>query len=231
MTTAATLGAGPAGTNRSLLPRVGRLSDRAFRLWVRPGLTLLALVPLGLVVWQTLQAFNPAEAAVRGLGDWAIRLLLLALAVTPLKDLTGWRWLGRLRRRAGIVAFWFVVLHILAYVGLDHAFDLSVMWADLLNRVYIMVGMAAFVILLALAITSTDGMVRRVGGRRWRRLHQAVYLAAILAVVHHYMMIRADHTVAWVHAGALAALLGWRVWRWLRPSLLRRGMADASAGV
>ncbi|GAA0578267.1 sulfite oxidase heme-binding subunit YedZ [Caenispirillum bisanense] len=191
---------------------------------LKPLVFAAALLPLaelllrlgGLGLWGSLGA-NPVEAMVRFSGDWALRMLLVALAVTPLRLLTGLGWLARLRRMLGLFAFFYAALHLLLYAGLDQGFDLGRIWADVVKRTYITVGMAAFVVLAALAATSPKAMVRRLGGARWQALHRLVYPAAVLAVAHHALMVKADYAQPILHGVVLAALLaarpllkGWR---------------------
>lgn len=182
--------------------------------WVKPTLFCAALLPL---LWFIVAAFtdglgaNPIEAVVRGLGDWALRLLLLTLAVTPLRRLSGWGWLGQLRRMLGLYTFFYATLHLLAYVVLDQFFDWTALGHDILKRPFITVGMVAFLLLLALAITSAKRLIKRLGGVRWKRLHSLIYPAAIAAVLHYAMMVKADLREPLIYAALLALLLGYRV--------------------
>jgi sulfoxide reductase heme-binding subunit YedZ len=187
--------------------------------WVRPLVFLLCLVPLGLLVFRGVTGglgANPIEACNRFLGDWALRFLLIALAVTPLKELTGWNAMARWRRMLGLFAFAYVVLHFSSYVGLDQFFDWNAIGREIVKRRYITLGMLAVVLLIPLAVTSTDAMVRRLGGRRWRALHRLVYVIAPIGVTHHWMMVKKDITEPAIHAAILAMLLGWRLAAWLR---------------
>ena len=184
------------------------------RRWLKPAVFILSLVPLALLLARGLTdnlSANPVEFIIRYLGDWALRFLLLALAVTPIRLVTGWNEVARLRRMMGLFAFTYVVLHLLAYTGLDQGFDLVGLWNDVKKRIYITVGMAAFVILIPLAVTSTDAMIRRVGGARWRALHRLAYPAGVLAVIHYFLMIKAGYQQPTVYAAILAVLLGIRV--------------------
>lgn len=188
---------------------------RASYRWLKPVVFVLCLVPLMWLGGRALSGdlgANPIEAVVRFLGDWALRFILIALAVTPLRQFTGWTRLASLRRMLGLFAFLYVVLHMLSYVGLDRFFDMASLWEEILKRRYITVGMLSFLLLLPLAITSTDAMIRRLGGMRWRRLHRLVYPAAVAAVFHYFMMIKAGFFLAQVHAAVLALLLGARVY-------------------
>jgi sulfoxide reductase heme-binding subunit YedZ len=187
---------------------------------LKPAIFALSLVPLLWLLYRSLAGqlgANPIEAIIRYLGDWALRFLLIALAVTPLRLVTGWLWPARFRRMLGLFAFTYVVLHMLAYVGLDQIFDFTAIWRDILKRIYITVGMAALAMLLPLAITSTDGMVRRLGARAWRRLHRLAYLAGVAGVIHYFLMVKAGYTQPMIYAGILAALLAVRAaHRWAR---------------
>ncbi|MGB0681557.1 MAG: sulfite oxidase heme-binding subunit YedZ [Magnetovibrionaceae bacterium] len=188
-------------------------NDRTLRFVLKPLVFALALLPLGLLVWQVFTGqlgANPVEAMTRSLGDWALRFLLLTLALSPLKTLTGWAGWVRFRRMIGLFAFFYAVLHVSNYVVVDHYGDLAVIWSDILKRLYITVGMASLVILLALAATSPKVAIKKLGGRRWQKVHRFVYPAAILAVVHFYMMIRADKTEAVIYGIILAGLLAFR---------------------
>jgi len=184
------------------------------RSWVKPLLFGLCLIPLGLLGFRAASGglgANPIEACNRFLGDWALRFLLIALAVTPVRELSGWNALARWRRMLGLFAFAYVVLHFSSYVGLDQFFDWRAIGREIVKRRYITLGMLAVLLLIPLAVTSTDGMVRRLGGRRWRALHRLVYVIAPLGVTHHWMMVKKDITEPAIHAFILAVLLGWRV--------------------
>lgn len=193
-------------TPRSFEDLVGR--------WLKPAVFTVSLLPVAWYAWRaangTLGA-NPIEATTRYFGDWALRFLLIALAVTPVRLLSGWPGIGRLRRMLGLFAFFYVVLHVMSYVGLDLFFDMPLLLQEILKRRYITVGMFALVILIALAATSTNGMVKRLGGKRWRRLHMLVYPAAIAGVFHYYMMVRAGFLEPLTYAVILAGLFAIRI--------------------
>jgi sulfoxide reductase heme-binding subunit YedZ len=187
---------------------------------LKPVAHVLCLLPLAWLLYLTFVTgnlgANPVEYIIRYLGDWALRFLLIALAVTPVRILTGWLMVARLRRMLGLYAFFYVVLHIIGYVVIDHFFDWKTIWADIVKRTYITVGMAALLMLLPLAVTSTDGMIRRLGGARWRVLHRLVYPAAIAGVIHYFLMIKAGYQEPLVYAIILTVLLGIRLYR--RPA-------------
>ena len=175
---------------------------------------VLCLSPLAWLVREAASGglgANPIEAANRFLGDWALRLLLITLAVTPLRGIFNWPWAMRWRRMLGLFAFAYALLHVTSYVALDQFFDWREIWADVVHRKFITVGMIGLVLLIPLAATSTKGMIRRLGGPRWQRLHRLVYVIAVAAVVHFYMMVKADVREPLVYAGILALLLGYRV--------------------
>ena len=182
--------------------------------WPKLAVFLLCLVPLAWLVWRAFfgtLGVNPIETINRTLGDWALRFLLLSLAVTPLRKVSGWGQVARFRRMIGLYAFFYACLHVSSYVGLDHFFDWQALGKDILKRNYITVGMAALLLLVPLAATSTDAMVRRLGGRRWRALHRSVYVIGVLGVVHYWMMVKADIREPMLYAALLSALLGYRV--------------------
>lgn len=154
---------------------------------------------------------NPIEALTRGLGEWTLRLLLLTLAVTPLRRLAGLPWLIQLRRMLGLYAFFYAVLHFMSYLWLDQFFDWGEIGKDIVKRPFITVGFAAFLLLIPLAATSTNAMVRRLGGERWRRLHRAVYAIAVLGVLHYWWLVKKDVTQPAIYAVLLAVLLGLRL--------------------
>ncbi|MEG0919994.1 MAG: protein-methionine-sulfoxide reductase heme-binding subunit MsrQ [Comamonas sp.] len=156
---------------------------------------------------------NPAEALIRALGDWALRFLCVALAITPLRQLLHWPQLAVYRRMWGLYAFFYASLHWLAYVVFDMGLDVAAIVADLPKRPFILVGTLAWLVLLALAITSIPALVRRLGGRRWQRLHKAVYGVAVLAVLHFWWMRAGKNHFGevWLYGSILASLLLARV--------------------
>ncbi|HEY0006631.1 MAG TPA: protein-methionine-sulfoxide reductase heme-binding subunit MsrQ [Pyrinomonadaceae bacterium] len=173
-----------------------------------------SLVPLTLLGWDALRhrlGANPLEFVTRTTGMLTLIFLLLSLVVTPLRKLSGWNWLGKFRRMVGLYAFFYALLHFLTYVWFDRFFNLKSIVLDTLARPFIAVGMACFFILIPLAVTSTNGMVKRLGGRRWNRLHKAVYVAGALGVLHFYMLVKSDTRLPIAFAIALALLLGYRI--------------------
>jgi sulfoxide reductase heme-binding subunit YedZ len=158
---------------------------------------------------------NPIEALVRALGDWALRFLLIALAVTPLRVITGLAQLARFRRMLGLFVYFYVVLHMLSFSGFDMGFDLGDIARDIAKRPFILVGFAAFLILTSLALTSFNKAIKTLGAKNWRRLHSLVYLVACLAILHFFWMRagKNDFAEVAVYAAVLGFLLGWRVWQ------------------
>jgi methionine sulfoxide reductase heme-binding subunit len=154
---------------------------------------------------------NPIETLTHRTGFWALALLLGSLAVTPVRRLSGWNQLIRLRRTLGLFAFFYAALHVTIYLAVDHAFAMKQIVADVLERPYITAGSAAFLLLVPLALTSTRGMVRRLGGQRWQRLHRLVYPAAGLAVLHFVWLVKADLRRPLIFAAVLLALLVLRI--------------------
>lgn len=188
--------------------------DQRLRRIAKPVVFALCLTPLVWLAWRAASGglgANPIEATNRFLGDWALRFLLIALAVTPLKVLTGWAGAVRFRRMLGLFAFAYVVLHLNSYVVLDQFFAWQAIWKDILKRWYITVGMTTFVLLVPLAATSTKAMVKRLGGRRWQVLHRLVYAAGVGGVIHFYLMVKADVREPLAYAAVLAVLLGIRM--------------------
>ena len=182
---------------------------------LKPLIFILLLLPAcyyGWGIWQDRLGANPLEAVIRGLGDWGLRILLITLSVSPLRRLLDWPQLLRLRRMLGLYAYFYVVLHLFSYLWFDQFFDWEEIWFDILERPFITVGMLAVVLLTPLAITSTKGMIRRLG-KNWKRLHTLVYPISMLAVLHFWWMVKLDVTEPAIYAGVLAVLLGERLYR------------------
>lgn len=191
------------------------------RRFLKPVVFIAALSPALWMAYELYQALfqgvdnslgaNPVQTAIRWLGDKAILFIMIALAVTPFRRVTGWTEIVRLRRMLGLFAFFYAILHLLAYSGLDQQFDWGAIGTDILKRRYITVGMAVIVILTALAVTSPRFMVRWMGGKNWRKLHRLVYLAGIGAVVHYYMMVKADTRDPLLYGALLLGLFALRL--------------------
>jgi sulfoxide reductase heme-binding subunit YedZ len=198
---------------RTLRPGVIRALKVAVFLFCLVPLAILLLETFG-VAGMTLGA-NPVEELIHRNGKWGLKFLLITLAVTPLQRISGWNWLVRFRRMLGLFAFFYILLHFLVYAGLDQRFALGAIVEDIAERPYITIGMAALVLLVPLAVTSTNGMMRRLG-RRWKQLHRLVYVIAILGVWHFYWQVKLDTLEALIYAAVLAALLGYRAVLWWR---------------
>jgi len=196
----------------------------------KPLVFLLCLVPLGLLVAGAVAddlGANPVEAITHATGEWALRLLLLTLAMTPLKRLIGRPWPIRFRRMLGLFAFFYAALHLLTYLWLDQGFDGQAIIEDVVKRPYITVGFAAFVLLVPLALTSTRARMRRLG-RRWQTLHRAIYAIGILGVLHYLWLVKADLREPLIYALVLAVLLLARL-PFGRPGTVGRRLAGLLA--
>jgi methionine sulfoxide reductase heme-binding subunit len=189
---------------------------RQIRFVWKPALFLICLVPALLVVTDTLSiggslGANPIEEIQDRFGNWALRFILITLTVTPLRQLSGRNWLLRFRRMLGLFAYFYVLMHFLTWLVLDQGLLLSAIKEDVFERPFITLGFSAFVILSLMAATSTAGMRRRLG-RNWQRLHNGIYLAAVLGVWHYWWQVKKDISEPLVYAALLALLLGYRVW-------------------
>lgn len=207
-------------------------SQKQFRI-LKSVLFLAALLPFARLVLFTLTdrlGANPIEFITRNTGDWTLYFLCLTLAVTPLRRLSKWNWLIKLRRMLGLYVFFYVALHFTTFIWFDHFFDLQEMWKDILKRPFITVGFACFVLLIPLALTSTNRMVRRLGGKRWQWLHRLIYLIAPLAILHFWWMKAGKHDFAQpILLGSIVALLlllrvGW----WLARFRAERRVARSA---
>jgi len=184
--------------------------------WTRVVVFLACLVPVFWACWrawhQDLTA-NPIEYMTRYTGDWTLRFIVITLAITPLRKLLGLPDLIRFRRMIGLYAFFYGTLHFITYIWLDKFFDVADMWKDLAKRPFITAGFTAFVLMIPLAITSTTGWIRRMGGKNWNRLHKLVYISALAAVLHYFWKVKLDATYPVYYGVVVALLLGFRVWR------------------
>jgi sulfoxide reductase heme-binding subunit YedZ len=192
------------------------------------GLFILALVPLiYLVARACLDGLgaNPIEKVTRSTGYWTLFFLMITLAVTPLRKLFGWNWPVRMRRMVALYAFFYGSLHFLTYLVLDQFFDFPAIFADIVKRPYITVGFPSYVLMIPLALTSTDRMIRRLGGKRWRLLHRLVYPIAVGGVVHYWWLVKKDISEPLMFALILGLLFGVRLFsrilRYARPALSR----------
>ena len=185
------------------------------RLVWKPLVFIACLVPLALVVGDAFGitgslGANPVEEILDRFGNWGLRFIMITLAVTPLRQLTGWNWLVRFRRMLGLFTFFYVFLHFLTWLILDQGLLLTAIVEDIIKRPFITIGVVALLLLLALAITSTNGMRRRLG-RRWQTLHNSVYVIGVLGVWHFWWQVKLDTAEPLVYAVILTVLLGWRI--------------------
>lgn len=192
--------------------------------YLKVAVFLFCLVPLALLSWNAYRGelgANPIEKITHSTGDWTLIFLLLTLAVTPLRKLTSQPWLIRFRRMLGLFAFFYGSLHLMTYVWLDKFFDVHEMLTDIAKRKFITAGMTAFFLMIPLAITSTTGWIRRLGGRNWNLLHRLIYFSAIAGVVHYIWLVKADVRKPLQYAFVLALLLGYRAVAWALPKAAR----------
>jgi len=190
------------------------------RRWVKVVVFLAGLAPalwLARQVWTSNLTANPLEYITHFTGDWTIRLIVATLAVTPLRKLLHAPELIRFRRMIGLYAFFYGCLHFLTWLWLDKLFDIQEMLKDVAKRRFITVGMAALLSMLPLAITSTTGWIRRLGGKRWQRLHRLIYFTGIAAVVHYYWLVKSDVRLPLLYGALVALALGYRLVAWLLP--------------
>lgn len=182
------------------------------------GIFLAALLPLAALSWRGFHeglGANPIEVITHTTGDWTLRLILTTLAITPLRKLTRQYWLIGVRREIGLFSFFYGVLHFTTYIWLDKFFDVHEMIKDVYKRPFITAGFTAFVLLIPLAITSTAGWIRRLGGKNWLRLHRLIYVSAIVGVIHYIWLVKADERIPLQYAFVLSVLLLYRVGAWI----------------
>jgi sulfoxide reductase heme-binding subunit YedZ len=176
-------------------------------------------VPLALLGWDALHhqlGANPQNFAILTTGMMALIFLMLTLAVTPLRKLTGWNWLANLRRMLGLYAFFYAAMHFLLFFSLDRGLSISGTFSEMVKRKFLIVGSLALILMIPLAVTSTNAMIKRLGGKRWRALHRLAYVSAIGGVIHYYMQVKADVRQPLAFATVLAFLLGFRLLDYLR---------------
>jgi sulfoxide reductase heme-binding subunit YedZ len=195
---------------------------------------LICLIPFADLLWRFIQGnlgINPVETLQHGTGDWTIRFIVFTLCITPFRKLFKLPDLIRFRRMLGLFAFFYVSLHFLTYLGPDQSFDLSGMWKDVAKRPFITVGFAAFVSLIPLAITSTAGWIRRIGGKRWQMLHRLIYFAAVCGVVHYYWLVKSDVRKPLFYGALVGILLLFRLVDWLFKRRSQAPVRVAASGV
>jgi sulfoxide reductase heme-binding subunit YedZ len=186
--------------------------------WAKVSVFVLCLIPLAIIIVEGPSGWgaNPTQFLEHATGDWILRFLAITLAVSPLRKIKILRLtqLIRFRRMLGLFAFFYAFLHFSIYLGLDQVLDFRGVWADVLKRPYITVGFTGFVLMIPLAITSTAGMVRRMGYRRWQMVHRAIYVSAVAGVIHFYWLVKSDVHLPLLYAVIMAVLLGWRLFVW-----------------
>lgn len=195
--------------------------------WSKAGVFLICLLPLALLVWRGLHhglTANPIEFITHATGDWTLRFIIFTLCITPSRKLLALPDLIRFRRMLGLFAFFYGCLHFTTYIWLDKFFDLKEVWKDIAKRPYITAGFLAFVLLIPLAITSTAGWIRRLGGRRWQMLHRAIYISAAAGVIHYYWLVKSAVLLPLVYGAIVAVLL---LWRWFEKMRARPGTIRA----
>ena len=182
--------------------------------YIKAGLFALALLPLARLVWLGIHdhlSANPVEFIERSTGTWALVILLITLGMTPIRLMTGIVWQIQLRRMMGLFMFFYACLHITTYVWLDHWFEWAAIVKDIYKHPYVLVGFAAFVLTVPLAVTSNRAMIRRLG-ENWKRLHQAVYLIGVLAILHFWWLVKKDIREPLIYACVLIILFGIRIY-------------------
>lgn len=193
-------------------------SPVVIRRFIKPALFVVCALPLLSLVWAAFGiggatlGTNPVEMIQDTFGQWALRFLVITLAVTPLRDWFNMPWLVQLRRMLGLYAFFYVLMHFLTWLFLDQGLYWSGIVEDIAKRPFITIGFAALLLLVPLAVTSTNKMMRRLG-KRWKKLHRLVYVISLLAVWHYYWQVKADVTEPLIYLAIVLALLGWRAWK------------------
>lgn len=203
---------------------------RRTRIGLKVVVWAACLTPLAWLAWRAWQddlSANPIDFVTDWLGRTAIRLLMVSLALTPLRIVTGLAWPIMLRRLLGLFAFFYAALHFGVWIALDHFFAWPQMGADIVKRPYITVGVTAVLLMIPLAVTSTSGMIKRLGGRTWQRLHRLVYVSAVLAVLHFLWLAKVGRQEQYLYAAILVVLLGVRVVDAWRRRVARRRAVPA----
>lgn len=188
---------------------------------------------LGWDAWHHQLGANPVNFAILTTGMLALIFLMLTLLVTPLRKISGWNWIIFSRRTLGLYAFFYASLHFLIFFCLDRSLNFSSTWSEMIKRKYLLIGSTGLIVMIPLAVTSTNAMIKRLGGKRWRTLHRLAYVAAIAGVVHYYMQVKADVRQPLVFAAVLAVLLGYRLmdhWRGQKPTPTTPAKSNLEAG-
>lgn len=199
--------------------------------WLKVTIFLACLLPLARLGLKGLHGelgANPIEVITHSTGDWTMILLLTTLSITPVRMMTRQYWLIGLRRMIGLFAFFYACLHFTTYIWLDKFFDVHAMLADVEKRKFITAGLTGFLLLIPLAVTSTSGWIRRLGGRRWHRLHQLIYVSALAGVIHYIWLVKADLRKPLQYALVLGLLLAYRIAVWFKASTAKRVLPTAA---
>ncbi len=187
--------------------------------WIaKPVVFLACLTPLTLLLyWASTGQLsaNPVSDITNGTGSWTLRFILITLAITPIRKITGWQSVTRFRRMTGLFAFFYGTLHFITYIWLDRGLDFHETITDIPKRPFITAGFTAFVLMAPLAVTSTRKWIGRLGGKRWQMLHRLIYITGMAAVVHYYWLVKLDTTNPIRYGMVLALLLGYRMWKWV----------------
>ena len=202
--------------------------------WTKVVVFVICLIPFADLLWRFIKGdlgINPVETLQHGTGDWTIRFIVFTLCITPFRKLFKLPDLIRFRRMLGLFAFFYVCLHFLTYLGPDQSFDLAGMWKDVAKRPFITVGFAAFLSLIPLAITSTAGWIRRIGGKRWQMLHRLIYFAAVCGVVHYYWLVKSDVRKPVFYGVLVGILLLWRLGDWFYKRRSQASVRVPATGV
>ena len=196
--------------------------------WTKVVVFGACLAPFGILLWRGFHndlGLNPVEFVEHTTGDWILRFLVITLAITPLRKILHLPQLIRFRRMMGLFAFFYACLHFSTWLGVDRSFNWHDILDDIAKRPFITVGFTGFVLMIPLAITSTAGWIRRLGGKRWQLLHRAIYLSAIAGVIHYYWLVKSDVRKPLEYAVLVAILLVWRLWSWFmdrrKPAAVR----------
>ncbi|GAC1428932.1 MAG: protein-methionine-sulfoxide reductase heme-binding subunit MsrQ [Terriglobales bacterium] len=196
--------------------------------WLKVVVFVSCLGPAAFLAWKGYESAlgaNPIEVITHSTGNWTLIFLLITLSVTPARELLRQPWLIRFRRMFGLFAFFYATLHFLTYIWLDKFFDLHEVFKDIAKRRFITVGFAAFLLLIPLAVTSTSGWIRRLGGKRWRALHRLIYFSAIGGVIHYLWLVKADKSSPLEYGSVLAVLLGYRLVMWSKSFMRSKNIA------
>ncbi len=197
--------------------------------WTKVVVFAACLIPVAVLIWKGFHdglSADPIKFITHATGDWTLRFLVITLAITPLRKILHLPQLIRFRRMLGLFAFFYVCLHFTTWIWLDKSFVWPELWKDVLKRRFITVGFTAFVLLIPLAITSTAGWIRRLGGKRWQKLHRLIYVTAVLGIIHYYWLVKSDVRKPLFYGFLVAILLAWRLATWL---IGRRGRPAADA--